>query len=233
MLFAVCFLIIHWYLSLFCQSFYLHRYVSHGMFTLSRFWNRAFCLLTILAQGPSFLRPQHYKKLHFRHHLHSDKEGDPHSPIQTKNIIHMMKKTYDEYMDIGDVKEDFPKMINFADSIPVRILFVLIYCLLYLSFTDSYFYLLLVPIHAFMGPIHGAIVNWCGHRYGYRNHEIDDHSKNTLIVDFLMMGELYQNNHHKDPHHPNFAFLRFEVDFTFLFMKMLTKLKIIRYQNVR
>ena len=28
---------------------------------------------------------------------------------------------------------------------------------------------LLLPVHFVMGPIHGAIVNWCGHKYGYRN----------------------------------------------------------------
>ena len=38
------------------------------------------------------------------------------------------------------------------------------------------------PVHWIMGPMHGAIVNWCGHRYGYRNFEIDDDSRNTLPV---------------------------------------------------
>jgi stearoyl-CoA desaturase (delta-9 desaturase) len=44
---------------------------------------------------------------------------------------------------------------------------------------------------SFMGPIHGATVNWCGHKYGYSNYDNDDHSKNSLPMDFLMMGELY------------------------------------------
>ena len=34
---------------------------------------------------------------------------------------------------------------------------------------------------------------------------LDDNSKNTLPVDFLMMGELYQNNHHKSPQKVNWG----------------------------
>ena len=30
-------------------------------------------------------------------------------------------------------------------------------------------FFLLLPVHFLMGPFHGAIVNWAGHKYGYRN----------------------------------------------------------------
>src|ERR1700756_4476786 len=63
-----------------------------------------------------------------------------------------------------------------------------------------------------MGPIHGAIVNWCGHRYGYRNYDNGDQSRNTLVFDVLTSGELFQNNHHKFGMSPNFAARWFEID---------------------
>ena len=90
------------------------------------------------------------------------------------------------------------------------------------------FYLLL-PIHFLMGPIHGAIVNWCGHKYGYRNFDTTqyDKSRNTLIFDFVTMGELFQNNHHKFGMSPNFAARRFELVPTFPIIKLLAWLKII------
>lgn len=78
-----------------------------------------------------------------------------------------------------------------------------------------------------MGPIHGAIVNWCGHKYGYRNHEVSDNSKNTLLVDFLMMGELYQNNHHFRPHHSNFSYQKYELDLTYLLVRVLQRMGIV------
>jgi len=56
-----------------------------------------------------------------------------------------------------------------------------------------------------MGPVHGAIVNWCGHKYGYKNFDNGDASRNSLPFDFLTGGELFQNNHHKFAMSPNFA----------------------------
>jgi stearoyl-CoA desaturase (delta-9 desaturase) len=80
-----------------------------------------------------------------------------------------------------------------------------------------------------MGPIHGAIVNWCGHKYGYRNFETtqSDKSRNTLIFDFVTMGELFQNNHHKFGMSPNFAARKFEIDPTYPVIKLLAWLKIV------
>lgn len=224
MIFAICFLVTHWYLSLFFQSFYLHRYVSHRMFRLSSFYNRLFCLGTILTQGSSFLRPGLYRLLHLRHHQFSDKKEDPHSPQHNKNIFTMMIKTFREYLAQPHVPEDFPLMVGFFDKMIVRISFMALYIYLYIVFTDSRWFLLLVPIHGLMGPIHGAIVNWFGHKSGYRNFEINDSSKNTLVKDFLMMGELYQNNHHAYPQNLKFAFKKGEIDLTYEIVKPFIKL---------
>ena len=79
-----------------------------------------------------------------------------------------------------------------------------------------------------MGPIHGFIVNWFGHKRGYRNFDsLNDNSKNTLPLDFLMMGELYQNNHHYKPNNINFAVKWYEYDFGFLATRFLKKIRII------
>jgi stearoyl-CoA desaturase (delta-9 desaturase) len=43
-----------------------------------------------------------------------------------------------------------------------------------------------------------------------------------------MMGELFQNNHHKLPNRVNFATKWFEFDPTYPMIKLLTLLKIIR-----
>jgi stearoyl-CoA desaturase (delta-9 desaturase) len=90
---------------------------------------------------------------------------------------------------------------------------------------------LLLPIHFFMGPIHGAAVNWCGHKYGYSNYDNEDHSKNSLPLDFLMMGELFQNNHHKSPNDANFAKRWFEIDPTWQVIRLLNAAHIIRLRK--
>ena len=86
---------------------------------------------------------------------------------------------------------------------------------------------LLLPIHFVMGPIHGAIVNWCGHHYGYRNFDNGDDSRNTLPIDFLGMGELFQNNHHKYRHEPELRGARWELEPTWQVMRVLAWLGII------
>lgn len=86
----------------------------------------------------------------------------------------------------------------------------------------------LLPAHFAMGPLHGAIVNWCGHRYGYRNFASRDRSRNTLPIDVVCMGELFQNNHHARPASPDFATRRFELDLTWQVMRLLARLRIIQ-----
>jgi stearoyl-CoA desaturase (delta-9 desaturase) len=71
--------------------------------------------------------------------------------------------------------------------------------MVYIIFAPSAWWFLLLPIHFLMGPVQGAIVNWCGHKYGYANFDNGDKSKNTFFIDFIMLGELFQKNHHKRP----------------------------------
>ena len=79
-----------------------------------------------------------------------------------------------------------------------------------------------------MGPVHGAIVNWCGHRYGYRNFTTTDASRNSLPFDFVTLGELFQNNHHRASGRLNFASRPFELDPTYLFTRLLARTGVIQ-----
>jgi hypothetical protein len=78
-----------------------------------------------------------------------------------------------------------------------------------------------------MGPIQGAIVNWCGHKYGYSNFDNGDHSKNSSPWGILLMGELFQNNHHYAKTDANFAKKWFEFDLTYIIMRGMHAIKII------
>ena len=120
-----------------------------------------------------------------------------------------------------------------GDFWPTRLAFGVAYTVFYIVYVPEgmwYLYLLL-PIHYLMGPVHGAIVNWCGHKYGYANHENGDHSKNSLPWDFFMLGELFQNNHHKSANNANFAQKWFEFDPTYPIIKVLSWTRIIKMQR--
>lgn len=235
----ILFFLAHWYLSVFAQSFFLHRYAAHGMFRMSRGWHRFFYLFTWVAQGSSYLNPRAYAILHMEHHKHSDTEKDPHSPHFFEDVVSMMMNTkrvyqsilrgeYDRHPDISI--KDYPswKLVDrIGDSWLTRCGFAAAYTGFYVAFAPSFWWYALLPIHYLMGPVHGAFVNWCGHKYGYVNYDNDDHSRNTFVWDLFFVGECFQNNHHRYPRRPNFAKRWFELDVTYPVIKLFSYLRII------
>jgi stearoyl-CoA desaturase (Delta-9 desaturase) len=206
-------------------------------------WEKIFYMLTLLFLGSSFLNPRAYAIMHRMHHAYSDTEKDPHSPHFIKDVWGLMIKTKNIYLDYQRYKiEPEPQFRDryptwaFVDRIGgswiTRLCFGMLYVAFYVAFATHWWMFLLLPIHFFMGPIHGAIVNWCGHKYGYSNFDNDDHSKNTLPFDFLMLGELFQNNHHKKPNDVNFAKRWFEFDPSYPVIKLMHKLRIIQLRKV-
>jgi stearoyl-CoA desaturase (delta-9 desaturase) len=94
------FFIAHWYLSLLMQTFFLHRYAAHKMFTMSPTWEKVFYTATWIFQGSSFLSPYAYGVMHRLHHAYADTELDPHSPSFSDSIVDMMWKTKNYYNNI-------------------------------------------------------------------------------------------------------------------------------------
>ena len=233
----------HWWASLLFHTMYLHRYASHKMFTTGKVREKIFHLLTWMTQGSSYLVPKAYAVMHRMHHAHSDTEEDPHSPHFFKDVIGMMRHTGKIYNDFVEGKrtaasefcQDLPEWTKFEKfgshnitRVAWGVLYSVIYLLIINHFNLSYFWLLLLPIHYLMGPVQGAIVNWCGHKYGYQNFDNGDHSHNTGPFGVFLLGELFQNNHHKFPQAANFAKKWFEFDVTYIVMMGLHKLRIIR-----
>jgi stearoyl-CoA desaturase (delta-9 desaturase) len=207
------------------------------------FWEKFFYLILLISQGSSFLNPRAYAILHRMHHAYSDTEKDPHSPHFFKDVFGMMIATKNMYMNYLQYKiqpepafqgnyPEWPIVDKIGNSWGWRIACGLFYIGFYIAFANHWWLYILLPIHFLMGPLHGAIVNWCGHKYGYSNHDNDDHSKNSLPWDFLLMGELFQNNHHKKPNSPNFASKWWEFDPTYPVMKVLHWMKIIKIRKV-
>lgn len=233
------FFVLHWYLSLFVQTFYLHRYAAHHMFTMSPFWEKAFHVLTFIAQGSSYLSPYAYGVLHRLHHAYADTEQDPHSPKYDPSLFSMMWRTKTIYHQLFDrlmpVEERFTKGVPqwrafevFADAWPTRIAWILGYTAFYVAFAPSFWWYLLLPLHYVMGPLHGAIINWYAHKYGYRNYEVSDTSRNMWPVEVLVMGEGLHNNHHAHSGRANFAAKWWEFDPTWPIIRVLNALRIIR-----
>lgn len=233
----VVFFLVHWWGSVLMQTFFLHRYASHAMFRLSRPWERTFHLLTYILQGSSYLIPRAYAYLHRAHHAYSDTEQDPHTPHRFGNVFSMMWATKTTYADLvhdrvqpeprfAGYVPTWPALDRFGDSNFSRLAWGTAYTLFYIAFAPHWAFFLLLPAHYLMGPIHGAIVNWAGHKYGYRNFETRDQSRNVLPWDVVTLGELFQNNHHRHAQSAKFAQRRFEWDPAHGLIRVLTALGI-------
>jgi stearoyl-CoA desaturase (delta-9 desaturase) len=243
----------HFFASLFLHSFFLHRYGTHHQFTMTKKWERSFFFLTWLFQGSSFLNPKSYARMHLEHHAHSDTPDDPHSPLNfsiskygldfpyaATRMMYMTKKLFAEIRkethEIASMYKNrvFPEwrtFEKFADSklsiIGMGALMVSLFAL----FASGWEWLLL-PLILLNGAVQGAIVNWCGHMWGYRNYDLPDNSKNTWILSSIMWGELFQNNHHKHPDNPNFGGPRwYEIDPLYPVLLFFKKLHIISFKT--
>ena len=151
----IIFFAAHWWGSVFMQTFFLHRYGTHRMFTMSMFWERTFHLLTFLFQGSSYLIPRGYAWMHREHHAYSDTEKDPHSPHQFKDAAAMMWKTKERYDALTrgtTVTEDrfngpvpsWPALDAIGNSYITRIAFGVGYTLFYLAFAPHWAFFLLL-----------------------------------------------------------------------------------------
>lgn len=245
MIVILVFFAAHWYLSLFFQTFFLHRYSAHHAFTMSKTTEKIFYFLTWFFQGSNYLSPYGYGVMHRMHHAFADTEDDPHSPMYDETIWNMMWKTRTIYSDIANkvmiVDKRFTEGVpdwqafdKFARSWYSRLFWGIAYIGVYVAFAPYWWVYLLLPIHFLMSPIHGAIINWFAHKYGYRNFEVKDTSRNFLPVDFLMMGESYHNNHHKNGSSANFGGIRWhEIDPTYQIIKLLNFTGVINITRTR
>ncbi len=232
----------HWYLSLFTQSFFNHRYAAHRMFTMKKGWEKVFYVLSFFFQGASYLSPRAYAIMHRMHHAYADTEMDPHSPKYDANVFAMMWRTRNNYLNIFErrveIEPQFTKDLpdwtpfdRFASNGYIRLLWVAIYVLIYIALSAPWWLFPLILIHAVMGPFHGVIINWFAHSIGYINFKMKDTSRNLFPVDILMLGEGLHNNHHKHSGRANFGIKKFEFDPIYPVIKVLDWVKVIRLRK--
>jgi stearoyl-CoA desaturase (delta-9 desaturase) len=244
-MFIIVFFLIQWYVGLFFQTFFLHRYAAHQMFSMSKATEKVFFVLTWLFQGSSYLSPYAYGVMHRLHHDHADTEHDPHSPLFSKGLFDMMWQTRIYYNNLasGAMVIDDPKLTKnipqwssfdkFANGAVSRLFWVAVNVAVYYFFATAAWQWVLLPFSLAMAPVHGAIINWFAHKYGYRNFECDDTSVNFLPVDVLMMGESYHNNHHVHGSRANFGHRWHEIDPTYQVIKLLNFMGVIKLNNAQ
>lgn len=233
------FFVIHWYLSLFFQSFFHHRYAAHRICSMSPFWEKFFYIGCFITQGSSYISARTYGIMHRMHHAHTDTPEDPHSPQNSHSMLGMLKDTRNNYIGIhtgrlpvpDKYKKDLPDWPAFDKLVHnwvARVLWGAIYLGIYLMICTHWWQFLFYPLTLGMGALQGVGINWWAHKFGYRNYNVRDTSTNLLPVDLIFWGEAYHNNHHRNPGRSNNAVRWFEVDPLYLAMRGMNALGIIK-----
>ncbi len=216
---------------------FLFGYVVN-MFYISVLYHRALTHQSILL-GPRMMKwlgltggwmtgldPKTWACMHRLHHKYSDTKDDPHSPTHL-GVMGVWMGQYQAYLKIqkallaGDksmtsVVADIPFAVGFVNRKNLSWLPYLLHlalAFLLISFFESF----LIGAGYFLGimshPVQGWMVNSLAHRYGGRNFEVQDNSRNNFLVAMLVFGEGYQNNHHHFPNRAKFSYQWYEIDF--------------------
>ena len=76
---------------------------------------------------------------------------------------------------------------------------------------------------------HGTYtINSLAHRYGTRRFDTNDHSRNNWLLALITLGEGWHNNHHRFPAAARQGFYAWELDISYVGLKVLKLLGLAR-----
>ncbi len=220
-------------INLFYISVLYHRALTHQSIVLSPFARTWTVRTGVWVTG---IDPKAWACMHRLHHLYSDTEKDPHSPVHFgvfgvaisqlkyyKTVLVGLIKNKPTYSDV--VKDlEFP--VSWVNRTGIWYMPYLVHFLIAVIIsvaTQSPWPGLAYWLGIMSHPAQGWLVNSLAHRFGYRNHQTEDNSKNNTIVAWLVAGEGYQNNHHAHPESSKFSEKWYEFDSGYLLCKMASK----------
>jgi fatty-acid desaturase len=217
-----------------------HRLLTHRSFQTPR-WVEY--LLTLFASFATQGGPLHWVSIHRVHHQHSDKDEDPHTPRHGFCWAHMFW-----WMFSGPTMANSERHAHYIPDLarnPVHrffenfhFLFTLILAgLLYAGgewwggvglswLVWGLFVRITVLYHA------TYFVNSAAHLWGYRSHATSDGSRNSWWVALLTLGEGWHNNHHAFPRSARHGLRWWELDVTYLLIRLMSFLALARHIHV-
>jgi fatty-acid desaturase len=219
-----------------------HRLLTHRSFSCPRWLEYAGAILAVCSVQDS---PAHWVALHRRHHQFADEEQDPHSPLRSFFWAHMGWLLVK--IDDGPLIERYAKDImrdpfyRWLDRRNNWLVVALVSWLAYFTvgFVSAALSGASLPDSAQFGAsvlVWGAIlrtvvvwhltwsVNSVTHVWGYRNYETPDVSRNNAFIAILVSGEGWHNNHHADQRSARHGHKWWEIDLTWLVIRLLMAL---------
>ncbi|MGH7461428.1 MAG: fatty acid desaturase [Longimicrobiales bacterium] len=213
-----------------CVTLYLHRSATHEgveFHPAVTHFMRGWLWLT------TGVKTREWVACHRKHHAFSDREGDPHSPVQEgfAEIVFAGVFFYQEACKDQDMLEKYGK--GCPDDWPERKLYsahgwlgLLLMMILDLTLFGPLWGMVAWVSMTVWLPIFGNVINGIGHALGYRNFDTKDASRNIVPLGVWIVGEELHNNHHADPRSANFRAKWYEFDIGWVYIKLLSWFKL-------
>jgi stearoyl-CoA desaturase (delta-9 desaturase) len=229
----------HFFFGMFGITIGYHRLLTHRGFTCPKWLERSFAILGICNLQDS---PARWVAIHRMHHQHSDHEQDPHSPLVNFFWGHVGWVL---------VQSRAHGHINNFERYARDLLRDPFYLKLERGGLWFYVYVLHALIIAGAGSAYGSIsggsplqmglswlvwgvfvrtvfvlngtwaVNSVTHRWGYRNYETRDNSRNSWLVALFSHGEGWHNNHHAQPRAARHGHRWWEFDCSWICIRLM------------
>jgi stearoyl-CoA desaturase (delta-9 desaturase) len=200
-----------------------HRLHTHRSYQvpLALEYFLAICGVLTLEGGPIF-----WVATHRRHHQKSDQPGDPHSPREGGWWAHV------GWLLVGESKLSDPALLSkYAPDLAQDRFYlwlnhyhwvpVLVLALLLLALGGVPFLLWGICLRIVVGLHSTWLINSVTHLWGSRRFATRDNSRNNWWVALLTSGEGWHNNHHAHPSSARFGLAWYELDLSWVQIKIL------------
>jgi stearoyl-CoA desaturase (Delta-9 desaturase) len=211
-----------------------HRMLTHRSFESSApvrfFW---LALGSMALQGPAV----EWAATHTKHHAKSDKEGDPHSPLEGFWHAHVGWLFRDRIVKQGVWAKPFENdkialMVDKTFYVWAVLGFVLPGLMgLALGGTWAHFWTGVLwggVVRVFLGHHVTWSVNSVCHTFGRREFESNDASRNEWVVGLLGLGEGWHNNHHAFPKAAYHGMKWYQIDLNAYVIRVMKRVGLVK-----
>ncbi|MFT4569342.1 MAG: fatty-acid desaturase [Hyphomicrobiaceae bacterium] len=218
-----------------------HRGLAHGAVALSPKTRKFTATMGVWLTG---LDPKGWVCMHRQHHDFSDTADDPHSPVHYGlfGVLLGQLRSYERTLvglakrnpTYSDVVEDLDFPLSWVTRNGIWYLPYLVHFAVALSLglVGGWWLLGACYFGGMMShPVEGWIVNSLGHAVGGRNFETNDNSRNNHLAAWLILGEGFQNNHHRYPASARFSYQKWEVDLGYAVCLTLEMIGVLEIQR--
>jgi len=226
-------------LRMFFVTAFYHRYFSHRAFRTGRI---AQFVMAVLGATAGQRGPIWWAAHHREHHLNADTGTDPHSPrhrgvwfshtlwFLTRGSFHTQERRVRDWLSYRELR-----LLEQLDWLPFLLLGAGCYALGgFLEgnfpglntngpqmFVWGFFVSTVVLYHATYS------INSIAHRFGKRTYPTKDDSRNNPWLALVTLGEGWHNNHHYYPNSARQGFKWWELDISYLGLKLLASLGVV------